>query len=163
MDAVVDTNVTIAANGRDTHANFACQLACIEFLQELTSSKSDHQVFLDDCELILSEYRSYLNHKGAPGVGDQFYKFLHDNIYTGNKVLRIAITPSNDETRGFNELPINTIDKSDRKFLAVAVVANATIFNALDTDWHNKADFINAQGITVVQLCPEHGCAQTGV
>lgn len=158
MRAVVDTNIAIAANGRDTHASFECQLACIEFLQELHSPKTQHQVFLDDRDLILEEYRTYLYHHGEPGVGDRFYKFLHDNIYMGIKVQRVCITPLDDETRGFNELPPNTIDKSDRKFLAAAKVANATIFNALDTDWHNHAAFIEVQGVTVEQLCPEHGC-----
>lgn len=157
MKVVVDTNITIAANGRDTHASFKCQLACIEFLQELYSPKTSHQVFLDDRELILEEYRTYLYHKGEPGVGDRFYKFLHDNVYMENKVRLIPITPSEDETRGFAELPPNPIDKSDRKFLAVAIVASATIFNALDTGWHNNAAFINALGVTVEQLCPEQG------
>jgi predicted nucleic acid-binding protein len=149
MKAVVDTNITIAANGRDTHASYECQLACIQFLQDMYSTKTSHQVCIDDCELILEEYRSYLYYKGEPGVGDRFYKFLHDNIYTGIKVQQV---------RGFNELPPNTLDHSDRKFLAVAKVADATVFNALDTDWHIHAVFIEEEGVTVEQLCPEHGC-----
>ena len=30
---VVDTNVAIAANGRETHADHLCQLACMEKLE----------------------------------------------------------------------------------------------------------------------------------
>lgn len=155
---VVDTNVAIAANGRDTHASLPCQFACIGRLQEISSSKSKSQVLLDELGLILAEYSSYLYYRGQPGVGDSFYKFLHDNIYSGGKVSRVAITPSDDESRGFEEIPSNELDRSDRKFLAVAKVGNASIVNALDTDWHIHLEFVSSQGVHVEQLCPELGC-----
>ena len=44
------------------------------------------------------------------------------------------MTPTEDDRRGFEELPENTFDPSDRKFLAVAIVANAVVLNATDTD-----------------------------
>jgi len=159
VKAVVDTNVAVAANGRDTHAGLPCQVACIEFLQKVVSAGSRHQMFLDDLGLILGEYRGRLNHRGAPGTGDIFYKFLHDHLYSARKVVRVSITPVNDETRGFDELPPNSFDKNDRKFLAVALVSSATVCNAVDTDWHEHSAFIAALGVTVNQICPEHGCA----
>lgn len=158
MNVVVETNVPIAANGRDTHASFACQYTCIEFLKELVSPESAKSIILDEQGLIIEEYRSYLNHRGQPGVGDIFFKYLHDHMYLGEKIILLPITPIVDESRGFEELPVNQIDKSDRKFLALAIVANANITNALDTDWHEQTVFIDSMRIQIDQLCPEHGC-----
>lgn len=157
MNVVVETNVSIAANGRDTHASLTCQYTCIEFLEGLVAPNSHMTIVLDEQELIFNEYRNYLNYKGQPGVGDIFFKHLHDHKYLGEKVKLISITPIADETRGFEELPANPIDKSDRKFLAAAIVANAKVINALDTDWDEQAIFVDSMNITIEQLCPEHG------
>jgi predicted nucleic acid-binding protein len=158
MRAVIDTNVAIAANGRDTHASLACQLECVELLQKLTADGNRHRICVDDRDQILEEYRAHLYHRGEPGVGDRFYRYLHDHMYTGARVIRVAITSTDDDARGFVELPPNDIDRSDRKFLAVALLANATIVNATDTDWYEKAESIARLGVQVKQLCPEHGC-----
>jgi hypothetical protein len=160
MKAVVDTNVAIAANGRNTHASLECQLACIELLQKLAAEGGRHQIYLDERERILDEYRAYLYHRGEPGVGDRFYRYLHDHMHAEDRVRRVVVSPVDDEDRGFAELPPNTVDSSDRKFLAVAVVAKATVVSALDTDWHEQAEFIAGLGVKVKQLCPEHGCLE---
>ncbi|MDO9226177.1 MAG: hypothetical protein Q8M09_07850 [Pseudomonadota bacterium] len=160
MKVVVETNVTIAANGRDTHASLGCQYDCVEFLEKLASVKSRDQILLDAGGLILDEYRPYLNYKGQPGTGDLFYKFLHDHMYLDKRVKQVSISPVADETRGFEELPANSLDKSDRKFLAVAVVAKGAVVNALDSDWHEQATFIKALGVPVKQLCPAHACPE---
>lgn len=160
MRVVVDTNVAIAANGKNTHASLACQLKCVELLQQLSAGGKRHQICLDEGEQILEEYRTYLNHSGEPGVGDGFYRFLHDHMYFREKVVRVPVTPVEDEARGFAELPPNDFDVSDRKFLAVAVAAEATVINALDTDWHEHAAFIADVGVEVMQLCPQHGCPE---
>lgn len=158
MNVVVETNVAIAANGRNTHAELSCQFACVEFLEKLASSKSRDTVLLDNRDLLFTEYKRHLNHRGQPGVGDAFFKYLHDNAYSGSRISLISITPNDIECQGFDELPINQIDKSDRKFLAVALVGSGEIFNALDNDWHEQKQFVNALGVVVNQLCPEHGC-----
>jgi len=158
MKVVIDTNVAISANGRDTHASPACQLTCVEFLELLVSEKSHTKIALDDSELIFDEYKNHLSYKGQPGVGDVFFKYLHDHMHLRKKVQLVLISENSDLTRGFDELPVNSVDKSDRKFLAVAVTANAEIVNALDTDWYLQQEFTTGMGITVQQLCPEHGC-----
>lgn len=158
MNVVVETNVAISANGRDTHASMACQYACITFLEELVSPKKHTQIVLDELGLIFTEYSNHLHYKGQPGVGDVFFKYLHDHMYLNKKIRRVLITPITDEARGFDELPPNPIDKSDRKFLATAFVSGATVVNALDTDWYEKKSFIDLMGTAVQQLCPEHGC-----
>lgn len=160
MRWVVDTNITIAANGKSSHASLECQLACIEILEQASSGKKGLKILLDDLDLIFSEYGRHLSYKGQPGVGDMYFKFLHDNKHLGKTIDLVAITPNENEECGFNELPNNTIDKSDRKFLAVALVGNAAIVNALDTDWHEQRAFLNKIGVNVIQICAHHGCAE---
>ena len=150
---VVDTNVAIVANGRDTHADPLCRLTCVERLESIVENKV---VAVDDRNDILAEYADHLNHSGAPGVGDMFFRHVHNNQYASDRVLKVAVTPSEDDRRGFEELPGNTLDRSDRKFLAVAVVANATILNAVDSDWTEQAALTDGLGVRVTQLCPQH-------
>lgn len=159
MKFAIDTNVAISANGRDTHAELKCQLRCLEFLQEIASSRSKMVVVLDEGGKIIKEYGQHLNYHGQPGVGDLFYKFLHDNMYHDNgKVELVVITPTQDQNRGYEELPVNALDPSDRKFLATATVSGAEIVNALDTDWHEQAALLTSLGINIQQLCPDQGC-----
>jgi len=154
---VVDTNVAIAANGRDTHADELCQLACIEALMNIAA----HTVFIDDKELIFTEYKRRLNFHGQPGMGDAFFKHIFDHQYSGKKVKLASITPIGDTGRGYDELPANALDASDRKFLAVAVVAKARILNATDSDWIESEALLNGLSVKVDQLCPHH-CSKTG-
>lgn len=158
MNVVVDTNVAVAANGRDTHASLVCQYECIEFLAGLVSPAKRTRIILDMQGLIFDEYTGHLSYKGVPGVGDMFFKYLHDHMYLGKKIRLVPITPIADEDRGFNELPSNSVDKDDQKFLATAVSAGAKIVNAVDTDWHEQIAFIAGLGVNVLQLCPDHAC-----
>lgn len=151
---VIDTNVAISANGVNTHASWACQLACIELLQ---NCKKLH-LAIDKTGLIMDEYQRHLSYAGQPGVGDMFFKYLHDNQYSTHNILMVNITPSDDDRKGFAELPDNHLDMSDRKFLATAVVAKATLVNATDSDWAEQSGLLEALGIAIKQLCPEHRC-----
>lgn len=153
---VVETNIAIAANGKSDHASLTCQLACIEFLDNLI--RGTEKIAIDDIGLILEEYAKHLSYSGQPEVGDAFFKHLNDLQYNGTKVHRTTVTPNRDNRTGFNELPQNKMDPSDRKFLAVAHVSGATIVNALDNDWHENKHEIEELGIVVLQLCPEQGC-----
>ncbi len=149
---VVDTNVAIAANGRETHADEECQLVCVEKLESLEREV----VAVDDKGLILEEYQGRLNFSGGPGVGDAFLKHVFDNQYRCEYVRRTEITESDDDRRGFEELPENAFDRSDRKFLAVAVVAKAVVLNATDRDWDERKDLMDSLDVEVEQLCPQH-------
>lgn len=66
---------------------------------------------------------------------------------------RVAITPVNTG-RGFAEPPPNTFAPSDRKFLAVAVIAEAAILNATDSDWAVGQARLDEVGVVVEQICP---------
>ena len=150
---VVDTNVAIAANGRDTHADISCQLSCVERIQSLVG---EGILAVDDEGLIVQEYGQCLNFAGAPGVGDAFFRYVFNQQYRGDRIRRVIVTRSDDDRRGFSELPKNTFDRSDRKFLAVAVVANAAVLNATDSDWEEHAALMEELGVEVDQLCPQH-------
>lgn len=104
-NVVGDCNVAVVANGRNTHASWHCQLACISELERIVEA---NRVAIDKGGLV------------------------------------------------FEELPPNSLDPDDRKFLAVAIVAQAPILNATDTDWNQHADLLDALGVTVDQLCPEY-------
>ena len=42
----------------------------------------------------------------------------------------------------------------DRKFLAVAVVADAVVVNATDSDWSQALDLLRELEVEVEELCP---------
>ena len=150
---VVDTNVAVVANRRHTHADAKCQLACIEELERVVRQGV---VAVDENGVILDEYRGYLSHSGQPGVGDAFFKHIYDHQYRNRRVRRVPVTPSDDDRKGFEELPENSFDRSDRVFLAVAVVGKAIVLNATDSDWSEHDELIDSLGVTVEQLCPHH-------
>ena len=149
----MDTNVAIVANRRGTHADERCQLACVEQLEAVVAQDV---VAIDDGRAILAEYGKHLRSSGMPGTGDMFYKHVLNLLYRPNRVRMVAVIPSEDPGRGFEELPENTFDPSDRKFLAVAVVAQAVVLNATDSDWGEHEALMHTLGVEISQLCPQH-------
>ena len=147
---VVDTNVVVVANG-DADVDPACEMACVDRLEH---AMKNGVVAVDDGGRIFEEYRTRFSFAGGPGLGDVFFKYVHDQQHRGTRVRRFQITPSADASRGFEELPQNTFDASDRKFLAVAVVANAVVINATDSDWAQARDLLRELGVDVEELCP---------
>ncbi len=150
-DFVIDTNVAVVANGKNTHTDKQCHLKCI---RKLNAVVDQDVIVIDDAGLILNEYKGYLSFSGSPGVGDKFFKHIVDNQWQ-KKVKRVTITESSDPTRGFKVLPSNTFDLSDRKFLAVAVVSGATVINAIDSDWTKNKMLMSQVGVRVEELCPQ--------
>ncbi len=151
---VVDTNVAIVANGGETtHADLACQLSCIEKLESVVEKNT---IAIDSKHLILEEYQRNLSTSGQPGPGDKFLKHILVSLHQDANVMTVSVTPYGDEQRGFEELPPNSLDPSDRKFLAVAVVAKAVILNATDSDWNEQKSLMDGLGVKVEQLCPQY-------
>lgn len=150
---VVDTNVAISANGRNTHADVQCQRRCVREIRFLVKNGI---VAVDDGGLLIREYSEHLSFSGSPGVGDVFFKHLLDCWCQDDLVRRVTVTRSDDDQKGFEELPENTFDPSDRKFLAVAVVANAAVLNAVDSDWSEHKTLMEDLGVNVEELCPQH-------
>ena len=156
---VVDTNVAIVANGGAAQVDQRCQLTCV---QQLRSLVEDDVVAIDDRGLILDEYKRHLSFSGAPGVGDAFFRYVFNNQYQSDRVRRVPVTPSADDRQGFVGLPENSFDRSDRKFLAVAIAANAVVLNATDSDWVEQAALMDKLGVEVHQICPQHVSERAG-
>jgi hypothetical protein len=95
---VIDTNVLIVANGRETHASVACRLASIHKLLE---AQAAGRVLIDDDLFILNEYRFYCSYRGQPGVGDAFFRWLWDNQATGEVCRKVPITVDPDDEGTF--------------------------------------------------------------
>ena len=150
---VVDTNVAVVANGRDTHVNDACQQKCVEKIESIIESGV---LVVDTEDLILEEYSGQLEFSGQPSVGDELFIHLVNCQYLEGQVKRVAITPTNHEYTEFAELPENALDRSDQKFLAVAVVSGAIIVNATDSDWSEHRGLTDGLGVKVDQLCPAY-------
>ncbi len=85
-----------------------------------------------------------------------FFIWLFDNKYKDSSVRLVDITPSTDPTRGFDELPANTLKAGDRAILAVAVSGDARIVNATDSDWSEQTELLARLNRRVDQLCPQH-------
>lgn len=152
---IVEVNVGIAANGRDTHVSLTCQKTCVEMLQTLCERGG---FAMDEGGLIFDEYRGYLNFDGEPGVGDLFFKWVNDVQWNEALCRRESIT--SHPTRTFAEFPsdlaLAKFDCSDRKYAAIAKKCgrNAAVFNAADSDWKHHAKALNRNGVNVVNLCP---------
>lgn len=152
---VVDTNVPIIANLQGTVSD-ACALSCIQLLRAIQTT--GHLV-LDAGDLILSEYRTYLNFAGQPGVGDAFYRWVHDNRYNPERCTLIPLSENAD--RGFDEFPNSSdladFDPSDRKFVAASHrdPRSASIAVAVDRGWRRFEDALERVGISIDFICPE--------
>ena len=151
---VVDTNVAIVANaGEDVHVDVECQLICAEQLQQLVD---DGTIAVDKNGFILDEYADHLSWSGGPGMGDEFFMYVFNNQHQEDRVQKVVVNQIVDNKRGFEELPENTFDRSDRKFLAVAVVAEAVVLNATDSDWSEHQELMNQLNVEVQELCPQY-------
>lgn len=153
MRRVVDTNVPVVANGRDTHASIDCRLDAIEFLKDLMHRG---KIILDRAGEIQEEYRRYLNPNGQPGVGDRFFQVILNSA--PRRIQRIDL-PKDPLTDRFVDFPsdpqLANFDPSDRKFAAAARRSGQPVANAVDTDWLHHRTALNANGIKVHFIC---GC-----
>ena len=149
---VVDTNVLVVANGRDTHVGDDCRSATIAALRSVTDSA---ELIIDASRRILAEYGKHCNHSGRPGVGDEFFRWAFEHV----AVLR-SVTLTENEDRGFEEFPddpaLAGFDSDDRVFVAVSVAAgiNNVILNAVDSDYQLHRNGLEAAGVVVKELCP---------
>lgn len=156
---VVDTNVPIVANARSNQADPECVIACI---QALVAIRERGVIVLDDALLILKEYMRNLNMSGQPGPGDFFMKWVWTMQAHPQHCLRVPITPLPDDSTNFAEFPnditLANFDRSDRKFVAVALACGSApdVLNAVDSDWADYYTALTRNGIRLRFLCPQH-------
>lgn len=154
--SAVDTNVLVVANGGNAQANAeptgACRLAAID---ALTDIKDRRTLLLDTGGEILDEYRRHCNYSGQPGVGDQFFRWAHQNAPL---LANVSLTPHSG--RRYNEFPSDqalvSFDYDDRVFVAVAIAGLKPnrILNAVDSDYGQHLSALSNAGVTVEELCP---------
>ncbi len=168
MRAIVDTNVPIVANGKSDQASFECMQHCVQLIKDVTQNG---KLVIDDRFCVLREYMANLRPEGQPGVGDAFLKWVLVNQANPDKVERVPITPENPANPNcvqFAEYPddpaLADFDPSDRKFVAVALAYpdHPPIYNAVDSDWWQHRNALEAQGLTIMFLCPDQIAAWDG-
>lgn len=150
---VVDTNVPIVANGRNTNATVECRLAAVEFLNTL---HMHGKTIMDLGGKIQKEYRRYLRPSGEPGVGDRFYQMILSSAPSRVERIELPCDPATGEFVDFPSTPaLANFDASDRKFAAAARRCGVPIANATDTGWLDHYPALKANGIMVELVC---GC-----
>lgn len=156
--AVVDTNVAVVANGAHEQATDLCRLICTK---KLISIRKTGIAVVDNLGLIFDEYKKHFCFSGQPGVGDAFFKHIHNNLGNAQKVEIVTINPTDENLVEFEEFPDDPdlvgFDKTDRKFVAVAIKStqNPSILNAVDSGWEPYRQALLVNGVTVLQLCPD--------
>lgn len=157
MKAIIDTNVLIAANGRDCpQVTPKCQLRTGQYLRNI---QTNGIIVIDNRWLILNEYKNKVNQTGQPGIGDAFLKWILTNQTNSQRCEQVKIHPSGDNS--FEEFPdapqLEKFDPSDRKFVAVALAApdHPPIVNAVDSDWADFYEALTICGVSIEFLCTE--------
>lgn len=155
---LVDTNVPLTANGFASQADEACRVACIEKLIDI---QAHGRVLVDAAGFIFREYSRQLSHRGQPGLGDAFFKWLWDNQGQSTICTQVPVVPEDQDGFEYAEFPsdpdLAKFDRSDRKFVATALAAGepAPILNATDSDWLHFQSALNRHGIFIEFLCPD--------
>ncbi len=156
---VVDTNVAVVANNRrgKSQPSLCCVQACANRLLQIQQSG---RVAIDNCWLIIREYRNNLNDSGEPGIGDRFLKWVLTNRNNLTRCEQVHVTLIESDEENFEEFPADEallkFDRSDRKFVAVALAhpQHPPIIAALDTDWWVAQEALNQNGVKIDFLCP---------
>ena len=156
---VVDTNVPIVANARSKQADADCVITCIQALVEI---RERGVIVLDDTLLILKEYMRNLDMSGQPGPGDFFMKGVWTIQAHPDHCKQVSITAHADDSTNFAEFPkdadLANFDRSDRKFVAVALASDSApdVLNAVDSDWADFYTALTRNGLRLRFLCPQH-------
>lgn len=133
---VVDTNVLVVANLKNDQAGPDCVLACVDALE---TARKKRVICIDSGSRFFNEYFRHAHRSGKPGLGDAFVQWLWERQAHPLHCERVEITPKTGDTEDFEEFPddpeLNHFDRTDRKFVAVALRSRhqPTILNATDT------------------------------
>lgn len=162
---VIDTNVPIVANQRlSPQASAQCVITCTRIIEEIIEEvETDYILVIDDGWHILREYMNKLDPSGQSGVGDAFLKWVLTNQANPQRCERVHLTlrANRQDDNEFVEFPddpaLATFDRSDRKFVAVALThpEKPPILNATDRDWWLHRETLGKYGVQVEFLCPE--------
>lgn len=155
---LLDTNVPKVANAAlepDPEWHVSCIGACVAAIKALT--EQGHLV-LDANGLIVAEYAQQLGHRGMPGVGHAFAKWVFEHQYDKGVCTQVPITPVDDSFAEFpNRDDLASFDPSDRKFIAAATAhgGRPPILQAVDSKWWGLRSPLEAAGVNVCFVCEE--------
>lgn len=157
--AIVDTNVLMVANGTAEQVSVECRQKAIQLLNRL---RREGILVLDNQWEIVQEYKRNVSPSGQPGVGDAFLKWVLTNLKNSERCRLVPIAP--DSSKGYREFPddpaLNTFDRDDRKFVAVAISHRnlhgevPPIWNAT-SDWWLYRHALEDNGLLIEFLCDE--------
>ena len=153
---VVDTNVAVVANRRETTSS-GCVVECVNEMLAITADKK--RVAIDLEGLIIREYMKNLSLSGQPGVGDAFLKWLYRNQAVTERCEKVSIMRNGGDEEHFPAFPddeaLAGFDPSDRKFVAVARAHPGAppILEATDSKWWGWRQALQRNGVTVDFLC----------
>ncbi len=153
---VIDTNVLLVAEGESDYS-WDCRIHCAQLLLEM---RQKNRIVLDEGREILTEYGNKLRQKkGQPGMGYQFWKWL---VNTGQSYAHCDFVPlTTDPEKGYEQFPdhegLHEFDRSDRKFVAVAVSHSGKpdIVQAGDSKWWGWQRALNECGVMLFFPCEE--------
>jgi len=159
--AVIDTNVLVVAERQHQAAQEDCISACSGLLNDVV--RGNVKFVIDNGDRILTEYRRNVTQRGQLGVGGRFLVWAFQNRWDARWCEQVAITPLPDSDDGcdFVEFPTNTaldtFDREDRKFVAVASgsTLNPEVANATDSGWWHFRAALALNGVDVAFLCPD--------
>jgi hypothetical protein len=157
MSVVVDTNVIRVADELAPQAGPDCAVKCAETLEEAARGV----VSIDSGRRIILEYLGQVRKHYPYEPGTAFVRQLQQHEWNPAHCERVDIHEHPD--RGFEEFPDDAdpelvrFDRSDRKFVAVAIASrlHPPILNAADSDWLSVRDALAQHGVHVEFLCPE--------
>ena len=152
-DVVIDTNVLLVASAAHPYSPFSETHVPVELRERvfdwLAEFRADAGSLLA-LDMAMEIYREYRNR-----LTDQDYglQVVHERMATA-RLVEIGF-----DGDGWALVPgvCDGLDRSDRKFLAVALDDPTTIsiVNAADTDWLEISECLAATGARVVQLLPD--------
>jgi hypothetical protein len=120
--------------------------AC-ELLLETIIASGD-VVATDAAGEIVEEYFNQLSWSGQPTLGDVFAKWVFDVRWSQRESI-VDTKPEGQHRYGVLEGDDADFDPSDRKFVAVAKVARATVHQATDTKWLDWSTALARHGVSV--------------
>lgn len=157
IDYVIDTNVWVLSSraiGTLTLEEIRCYKKALQWLK--TFSESANRLCVDTDHRILVEYRNPKN-IGRNTLAEQILNGLQRQ--PAPRIIYVAIqwAEGADPVAVVPEI-LNALDRSDRKFAAVALAVepHPPIINATDTDWAKAKDHLAAVGLTVEECCPDY-------
>lgn len=151
-DFIIDTNVAVVANMQNEHVVSSCIDACISLI---ASIPGNHRIVIDESDQVRTEYAGALAMGKPFQLGAQFLVHVLRHQFDSKHVLRLALDQLEDGS--FADFPTSpglaTFDPSDRKFVALAVRSGVPVTNAVDSDWADSAQDLEAAGVVVNFLC----------